>query len=197
MDFRSRNYPGQRRRLIDLRLHPGLQLKLPTFLIMITIGFSGLFLAHTSEAFGAMVEIGLEDLWQRALVEEIKRDYFVVSLSIALAYSVVVSGVCLAGTHRLLGPIVALRRQLRSVKRGDYTSRIHLRAGHPLSAVAKDLNELSEILSRSSSSNQAFGSENTQFTTSPAIPVERLLTILKSEDSDKEFLEQSLASVTG
>lgn len=55
-------------------------------------------------------------------------------------------GTCLAATHRLLGPIVAIQSQLQSLKNGDYASRVYLRAGHPLTRVAKDLNDLGETL---------------------------------------------------
>lgn len=197
MDIQSSSTRGQRRKLIDLRLHPGLQLKLPALLIVTTAVFSGLFLAHTREAFGAMLEIGLEDLWLRALVAEVQHDYLVVSLSIGVAYAVAVVGICLAGTHRLLGPIVALRRQLENVKKGDFTSRVQLRAGHPLGGVARDLNELSEMLNRSTSSqsNQMRASGKIPIADRAAQSVDRLLTVLGPEDSDDEMIEPRLVSV--
>jgi len=199
MDLHSRLFSGQRRKLINLRFHPGLQLQLPALLIVTTIGFFGLFLAHTSEAFGALIEISLEDLWLRALVEEVQHDYLVVSLSIAIGYAVMVAGICLAGTHHLLGPVVALRRHLESVKKGNYTSRIHLRAGHPLCGIAQDLNELSEMLNRSTvSESTAYAAPgNTRLDDRAAASVDRLLTIFGSEDASEEILERRLASVAG
>ncbi|HEB88404.1 MAG TPA: hypothetical protein ENI85_02445, partial [Deltaproteobacteria bacterium] len=148
MDFRLAAFRGPRRRLIDLGFRPGTQIKLPVILLLVSTGFALLFLGHTRKAWGALVEIGLEDPWLRAFAGEIQHDYFVVSIAIAFAYAIAVAGICLAGTHRVFGPIVAFERHLKALKRGDYTSRVRLRAGHPLSGVAADLNELGEILRR-------------------------------------------------
>ena len=197
MDLGNVIFLGHRRRLIDLRRRPGLQLKLPALLLMITAGFSALFLAHTEEALGAiLLELGQQDGWLRNMVEEIQHDYLVVSLSIVVAYASVVVGICLAATHRLLGPIVALRRHLANVKNGDYASRVHLRAGHPLSGVAEDLNELSEILKRPDQSSMRHESATTSLPVSDptAKPIDRLLMAFDADDSNDETLEPPLAA---
>ncbi len=149
MDLRAIATLAGRRRLVDLRFRPGLQLKLPALLLAVTFTFSLLFVAHANEAYGKLLEAGLDDVFLRALGQEIRSDFVVVSAAIAVAYAVAVIGICLAGTHRILGPIVALRRHLEDIKRGDYSTSIQLRAGHPLSGVAMDLNEVSRILQRS------------------------------------------------
>ena len=146
MDLRISSIAGPRRRLIDLGFRPGLQIKLPAVLLLVTTAFAVLFAAHTREAYGFLFEIGLEDPWLRAFALEIQHDYFVVSIAIMSAYAIVVSGICLAGTHRVLGPIVVLRKHLESLQRGDYESRIRLRSGHPLCGLAAGLNDLAEIL---------------------------------------------------
>jgi len=146
MDLRNLIPTGRRRKLVDLRFRPGLQLKLPALLIAITAGFCLLFAAHTEAAYGALARIGLEGSGLQAFAEEIRQDYFVVSTSIALAYVFVVVGACLAGTHRLLGPISVLQRQLAELKQGRYSGRVQLRAGHPLAVVARELNELADRL---------------------------------------------------
>lgn len=61
-----------RRRLVNLRVWPGLQLKLPVGLLMITLAFSALFLAHTNKAYGTLFAVGLEEPWLRALAEDIR-----------------------------------------------------------------------------------------------------------------------------
>ena len=40
---------------------------------------------------------------------------------------VAVAGICLAYTHHLIGPRVAMLRQIAALKRGDYSARVSLR----------------------------------------------------------------------
>jgi hypothetical protein len=198
MDLHSVISAGHRRRLIDLRFRPGLQLKLPALLLVITLGFCSLFLAHTHEAYGTLLAIGLEDFWLRASVQEIQRDYFVVSLCIAIAYAIVVVGVCLAGTHRVLGSIVVLRRQLEQLRKGNYTKRIQLRSGHPLSGLAEELNQLSEKLQQSMPARSIArpGPKDIRIGDQAARPVDRLLTVSYTpRDRGEQTLEPTRASL--
>lgn len=137
---------GARRRLVNLEINPLHQLKLPIVLLAITATFLVLFFAHTHAAFGSLVAASFETAWIHELAGEITRDFFVVSVVIGLAYAIVVLTVCLAGAHRALGPIVALERHLSRLRNGDYSSRVALRAGHPLERVADDLNALADVL---------------------------------------------------
>ncbi|MAG33103.1 MAG: hypothetical protein CL908_19670 [Deltaproteobacteria bacterium] len=146
MDLRNLFSFSRRRRVVDLRFRPAFQLRLPVLLLLVTAAFTVLFLAHTDEAYGMVAAIGFEEPWLRAIAEEIWYDYLVVSLSIVAAYVFVLMGVCLAAAHRNLGPILVLRRHLENFKKGDYTQTVDLRAGHPLSDLAEDLNELREML---------------------------------------------------
>lgn len=155
MDLRTLLSNAGRRKLVDLRFRPFLQLKLPALLITITAAFCLLFVAHTQAAYGAVARIGLEEPWLRAFADEIRGDYLVVSIAIATAYVFVLLGACLAGTHRLLGPVGVLQRHLAELKSGNYTRRIQLRAGHPLADLARELNELSERLQRDPSNATA------------------------------------------
>ena len=138
--------PGSRRRAINLRIRPGLQLQLPLVVVAITVAFATLFAAHTDEAYGRLVHIGIDQPGLKALVADQGRDFLVVSASMGAAYVLAVLVACLVHGHRLLGPIIALRRHLEGMKNGDYTSRIALRAGDAFSDVADDLNELSGAL---------------------------------------------------
>ena len=74
------------------------------------------------------------------------RDFLIVSLAIAGAYVLAVLATCLVYAHRLLGPVIALRQHIEGMKNGDYSSHLQLRAGDAFTEVAKDLNELSNVL---------------------------------------------------
>lgn len=134
------------RRLVSLDNFPLLQLKLPMLLLLATGAFSLLFAVHTRAAYGELVSVGFDEPWIRGLAAELRYDYLVVSVSIGLMYIFFVLGTCLAGTHRLLGPIVAIERHVDRLQGGDYTARVRLRAGHPLRNLADDLNGLTDRL---------------------------------------------------
>jgi len=146
MSLRDLEMPGSRRRAINLGLRPGLQLRLPAIVVGATVAFGLLFAAHTQAAYGRFVAIGIEHPGLRALVQDQGRDFLIVSLAIGLAYVMVILLACLIQAHRLLGPVVALRRHLEGMKNGDYVSRLSLRTNDPFNDIADDLNELAAIL---------------------------------------------------
>lgn len=51
-------------------------------------------------------------------------------------------------SHRLFGPVVALRRQITALKEGRYEARCKLRAKDELKELAEELNALAEILQK-------------------------------------------------
>jgi len=50
-------------------------------------------------------------------------------------------------THRLVGPMVAFRRHIRSLREGNYTHRTQLRESDNFVGFAEELNALSEHMS--------------------------------------------------
>ena len=54
--------------------------------------------------------------------------------------------VALFHSHRMLGPVVPLRRHVEALKNGDYASRIQLRKRDAHGELADDLNELASLL---------------------------------------------------
>ena len=134
------------RRAVNLRFRPGLQLRLPLIVVVLTTAFGALFAVHTEQAYGTLIRIGIDQPELRALVADQGVDFLVVSLAIAAAYVLSILVACLADSHRALGPIVAFRQHLEGMKNGDFVSRLSLRAGEPFNDVADDLNELSSIL---------------------------------------------------
>ena len=51
-------------------------------------------------------------------------------------------------THRYLGPMVAIRRQLKAMREGNFSERMKLREGDEFTDVADDLNALAEKLEK-------------------------------------------------
>ncbi len=137
---------GDRRRLVNLSTRPLFQLKLPITLLLISSLFLVAFLAHTYAAYGKLIAAGFEHAFLAELASDIRFDYLVVSASLGIAWALAILGACLALTHHYLGPIVALRRQIVHLKQGEYSTPAHVRPGHPLRAIADELDGLAKLL---------------------------------------------------
>jgi signal transduction histidine kinase len=108
-----------------------------------------LFAWHTHSAYAklyAMVMTSVPESFQEQIFHQ-TQDFSVVGAAILGGFVLVMLGFCIAYTHTLLGPTVPLRRQLQSMKDGNYQTRNKLRksdAAHQ--GLADDLNELASIL---------------------------------------------------
>jgi methyl-accepting chemotaxis protein len=141
---------GHRRRYkINLLLQPALQLKLPAILLIVTLGFVALQVAHTQFAYGKLFEIVLEEAGRPPFLEDLLRDqtgdYLEVTSVLTLIYIFVVIVLSLAYGHRMIGPMVPIRRQIEALKNGDYSARVTLRKRDAFSELAEDLNELARV----------------------------------------------------
>lgn len=130
-------------------LQLGTQIRLPLYLLLITVTFVSLFAWHTHSAYAklyAMVMSSVPESFQEQIAHQ-TQDFNIVGAAILGGFVLVMVGFCIAYTHTLLGPTVPLRRQVQSMKDGNYQTRTKLRqsdAAHQ--GLADDLNELSSIL---------------------------------------------------
>jgi hypothetical protein len=130
-------------------LQLGAQVRLPLYLLAITITFVSLFAWHTHSAYAklyAMVMTAVPDSFQEQILSQ-TQDFSIVGATILGGFVFVMVGFCIAYTHTLLGPTIPLRRQVQSMKDGNYQNRTKLRktdAAHQ--GLADDLNELASIL---------------------------------------------------
>ena len=70
------------------------------------------------------------------------------ALTLLISQVFVSIAVSLVTTHRLVGPTVAMRRQIRAMINGHYGQKITVRDSDAFTDMAEDLNELSEQLSK-------------------------------------------------
>lgn len=129
-----------------IRLHqPAVQLKLPLYLLGVTSGFALLFACNLHAAFGNLYANSLSmvpDSMQDDVIAQ-ARVFLGVSAVIAVGWICAVMAVCLAYTRRLIGPLVALQRQIRALTRGDCSELVRVRDEDPVFRdVADDLNAL-------------------------------------------------------
>ncbi|MDH3519042.1 MAG: hypothetical protein OEM49_01175 [Myxococcales bacterium] len=148
----------QRRRTINLLLQPALQLKLPIFLLVVTLAFTALQLVHIYVAYNQLYDTVLKEAGQPPFLEDLLReqtkDFLEVTVELAFAYILVVLAFSVSYAHRMIGPTVAFRRHVEALKNGDYRSRIALRKRDAFGDLADDLNELADILERDGQKRQ-------------------------------------------
>jgi methyl-accepting chemotaxis protein len=145
----------QQRKTANLLLQPGVQLKLPVYFLLMTTAFVTILAAAIASAYRSFfVTIAAE---QPAYVERIlraqTRDLVVVLGIIAVAYLLMVLTVAIVHSHRLVGPTVALRREVEALKNGDYSARVTLRRNDAFLELADDLNELASLLEQAEKSS--------------------------------------------
>ena len=127
----------------------GAQIRLPVYLLLITVSFMSLFAWHTHSAYVKLYEMVMTSV-PESFQEQINyqtQDFSIVGAAILGGFALVMLGFCVAYTHTLLGPTVPLRRHVQSMKDGNYNARNKLRqsdAAHQ--GLADDLNELASIL---------------------------------------------------
>jgi hypothetical protein len=140
----------RRRRFANVLIQPGIQLGLPALVLGITFAFAALQAVHGYLAFGRLYRVVMAEtsapVALQAIITGQTGDFLVVSCAIILAYMLVVVIVSVAWAHRMVGPTVPFRRHLEALKNGEYSSRVHLRRFDAFPEMARDLNELAEIL---------------------------------------------------
>lgn len=132
-------------------LHPGIQLGLALHVLAVGCVFGLLFLWNAWYAFADLLATGFASAPAafETEVREQARSFAMVSLAMGLGYALMVLGVCVAWSHRLLGPTVPLRRHVQALRDGNCRGRLRLRkTDGPFLPLADDLNELTQTLER-------------------------------------------------
>ena len=139
-------------------LQLGAQVRLPLYLLLITVGFMSLFSWHTHTAYAKLYEIvmtAVPESFQGQIFRQ-TQDFSIVGAAILGGFVFVMLGFCIAYTHKLLGPTIPLRRQVQSMKDGNYQARNKLRESDTAhQGLADDLNELASILQHAQQNAQS------------------------------------------
>jgi len=140
--------PAHKRRIINAVWQPFLQFKLlmymlgSTAIVAVLLGaflyfaFSDLINVVTGKTeatsyYGEMIEIQLIHLFRYCG-------------ALFVLYILLLAAVCVAYTHRLIGPLRPFTRHVEALAQGDYSSRVNLRKGdlEMYTEYAEKLNEL-------------------------------------------------------
>ncbi len=142
-----------KRRVRNYVLQPLLQIKIGLYSIILSLLFAAALAWIVYYNFAGLVNsvVLLTDAEDE--VRELFMDYWrgtqIWVYASFLIYIVSTVGLSILYTHKLVGPTIAFKRHLRSLREGRFNSRTYLRKGDAFSEVAHELNRLSEQLERS------------------------------------------------
>jgi len=130
---------------------PMTQLRLPAYLLIATLACGAVFAWQSHAAYERMYDLVLSEVPETyvVMIREQTHDFAVVCAAILAGYILVVCGLCVGYSHHLIGPIVALRRQVQALNDGNYRSRTKIRQSDTAYLeMAADLDELAKTLGR-------------------------------------------------
>ena len=156
--------PKQKHRFKNLLLQPVIQLRIAAwsafasaifgFAIALVFYYS---LRSISNAFADIGHLDDETITNAYQMFEWIR---ISALTLLVSQVFVSIAVSLVTTHRLVGPTVAMRRQIRAMINGQYGQKITVRDTDAFTDMAEDLNELSEQLSKENRKQPASTSDS-------------------------------------
>jgi hypothetical protein len=153
VEIREQGHKGQRR-FRNFLLQPIIQLRIAAWAALVAALFSlaiaMLFNWALVNIADSYMEIGHLDDAQIAQTHSIFESVRLWALGLLLAQVAASVTTAILTTHRMVGPTVAFRQQIRALINGHFGRKLTLRNGDAFSEVADDLNELSMTLQRDS-----------------------------------------------
>lgn len=148
----SENQPdmSNRRSLNRIFVSPRSQMKYSFFLFGCGLTLMTIFFAYFMFTLNSTIK-ALSDVYQfDPEVTQTLQNSMLSAVLMTIAFSTVLTIISfMAGilmSHRIFGPMVPIRRHLKALIEGDYSSRLTLRKKDEFQDVAEDLNELAKVL---------------------------------------------------
>jgi len=141
---------NENRKARNILIKPGFQLKLPFYILLLTLSFVGLTLLlgnlYLEQAYVTMIENTTQSEYLQQIITKQIAAFKEITLLVLLVYAALVVAITSVYTHRLLGPMIPIARHLKALKEGFYSHRLRLRKKDALHELADQLNELAEVL---------------------------------------------------
>jgi len=138
------------RKARNLLVQPAFQLKLPLYILLLSVAFLllGILLGNLyfQQTYLSMLATSTQPDYLQQVITQQAREFKLLSVLLLAVYAAMVTVVSAIFTHRLIGPTLPIRRHVRALQQGRYGNRISLRAHDGLQEVADDLNLLAETL---------------------------------------------------
>lgn len=141
---------NENRKAANVLVRPGFQLRLPFYILLLTISFVALTLLlgnlYLEQAYVTMIENTTQSEYLQQMITDQIGAFKLISLLILFVYAVLVIVISSVYTHRLLGPMIPITRHLTALCDGFYSHRLHLRKKDEMHELANQLNGLAEVL---------------------------------------------------
>jgi HAMP domain-containing protein len=143
----------ERRKARNFLLKPGIQLRLPLYVLLLSFTFLLLGVLFGNLYFEQTYITLLQTTTQSEYVQQVlarqTQDFKELVLLLLTGYVLLVLVVTVIYTHRLIGPAIPLLRHVKALQAGRYTHRVSLRKYDAFTELADELNELAESLHKS------------------------------------------------
>ena len=143
----------ERRKARNFLLKPGIQLRLPLYVLLLSFTFLLLGVLFGNLYFEQTYITLLQTTTQSEYVQQVlarqTQDFKELVLLLLTGYVLLVIVVTVIYTHRLIGPAIPLLRHVKALQAGRYTHRVSLRKYDAFTELADELNELAESLHKS------------------------------------------------
>ncbi len=140
------------RKARNLLLKPAFQLKLPLYILLLSIAFLllGLLLGNVyfQQTYMSMLATSTQPDYLQEVISRQAHEFKLLSALLLVVYAALVVAVTIIFTHRLIGPTLPIRRHIRALQDGLYSHRVKLRTHDGLQELADDLNDLAEALEK-------------------------------------------------
>ena len=143
---------NENRKARNFLLMPALELKLALYFlllsfafVLITILFGKLFFEQT---YITLIENTTQADYVNAVIDQQIHKFKSLSLLLLAAYVVMVVVLAAVYTHRMIGPMIPIKRHVKALQDGLYSRRVKLREYDCFQGLADELNVLAETLEK-------------------------------------------------
>lgn len=147
----------EQRKIKNYLLQPLLQIKLGLYIIIFTTIFFIIFVGVIAYNFQELFNIILDSVTHtESVLHPINQKLHGISgwlVFLMAIYWLAVLIIVIIYTHKLIGPMIAFRKHIYELIKGNYQSRINLRKKDAFWEVAEDLNLLAQTLEEKNFSN--------------------------------------------
>jgi len=144
----------ERRKARNFLLKPGIQLRLTLYVLLLSFTFMLLAVLFGNLYFEQTYVTLLQSTTQSEYVQRIlarqSQEFRELALLLLSGYVLLMILVTVIYTHRLIGPVIPMRRHVQALREGRYANRVSLRRHDVFTELADELNKLAETLQDSS-----------------------------------------------
>lgn len=141
---------NEHRKARNLLLRPALQLKLPIYILLLSMAFLvlGVLMGNLyfQQTYMSALATSTQPDYLQDVIARQTQEFKLLSLLLLVVYAALVTVITAIYTHRLIGPTLPIRRHIKALRDGLYSHRVKLRKHDGLQDVAEDLNALASTL---------------------------------------------------